>query len=204
MNESHDTRLALLDSARKLFAERGYRGTSIKAITTDAQANLGAVTYHFGTKETLYHEVLRSLMGPLAAAMRAAIDSNVPVLSRIEAVVRTYLGYMYEHWELPSLMLHELSLSGTLPRPIHEAVTAIMGMVSGLIREGQAAGEIVAGDPLMLTASTMAQPLFFLVMRRPLKEIAGINVRERPTQEIVLEHLMSFLRRGLANNGSIE
>ena len=202
MNESHDTRAALLKSAKRLLAERGYRGTSIKAITSDAGANLGAVTYHFGTKEALYHEVLRSLLEPLAERMRTALDPETPALVRIEALVRTYLSYMNENWELPSLMLHELSLSGKLPQPIQETVSAIMAMVSDLIREGQAAGEILAGNPLMLTASTMAQPLFFLVMRRPLKEVAGIDMRERMTQQMVLEHLISFVRRGLTIDGS--
>ena len=202
MNESHDTRAALLKSAKRLLAERGYRGTSIKAITSDAGANLGAVTYHFGTKEALYHEVLRSLLEPLAERMRTALDPETPALVRIEALVRTYLSYMNENWELPSLMLHELSLSGKLPQPIQETVSAIMAMVSDLIREGQAAGEIVAGNSLMLTASTMAQPLFFLVMRRPLKEVAGIDMRERMTQQMVLEHLISFVRRGLTIDGS--
>jgi len=48
-----DTRTQLLDAAERLFAERGFRGTSIRAITDLAGANLAAVGYHFGSKAEL-------------------------------------------------------------------------------------------------------------------------------------------------------
>ncbi|RZA13604.1 MAG: TetR/AcrR family transcriptional regulator, partial [Lysobacteraceae bacterium] len=46
---STDTPALLLDTAEELFARRGYNGASIRDITAAAGANLGAVTYHFGT-----------------------------------------------------------------------------------------------------------------------------------------------------------
>ena len=49
-----ETTQSILEAARELFAERGYDGASIRAITARAGVNLGAVTYHFGTKERLY------------------------------------------------------------------------------------------------------------------------------------------------------
>ncbi len=56
-----DTKARILDTAEELFMEHGYEGTSIRAITRQARANLGAVTYHFGSKKNLYEEVLRSV-----------------------------------------------------------------------------------------------------------------------------------------------
>ncbi|HSG82026.1 MAG TPA: helix-turn-helix domain-containing protein, partial [Gemmatimonadota bacterium] len=49
---------ALLRAAHHLFARFGYDGTSVRAITREAGSNLGAVTYHFGSKEALYDSVL--------------------------------------------------------------------------------------------------------------------------------------------------
>jgi AcrR family transcriptional regulator len=202
MSESRDTRSALIASARKVFARRGYRGASIKAITDDAHANLGAVTYHFGTKERLYHEVIRQLVGPLHQHVRAATEADGTALSRIEAGVRAYFQYMHTHHELPAMMLHEMSLTGPLPAPIQESIGAMMKHMSGLVVRGQADGEIVEGDPVLLTVSSISQPLFFVIMRRGLKEIAGVNMHDRATQERVLVHLLAFVRRGLMRPGS--
>jgi AcrR family transcriptional regulator len=53
---SPDTRDRLLDTAERLFAEHGFAGTSVREITDAAGANLGAVNYHFRSKEGLYAE----------------------------------------------------------------------------------------------------------------------------------------------------
>ena len=47
----------IMNVAEKLFAEKGFEGTSIREITTRAQCNLAAVNYHFGGKENLYIKV---------------------------------------------------------------------------------------------------------------------------------------------------
>jgi AcrR family transcriptional regulator len=69
-----DTRTQILDAAERLFAERGYRGTSIRAITDLAGANLAAVGYHFGSKAELLAAVARRVIEPITVAQRAGLD----------------------------------------------------------------------------------------------------------------------------------
>ncbi len=68
MNQPTPTRDRILTVARALFAQHGYRGASVRAITKEAGANLGAVTYHFGTKDALYDAVIDSLVRPAGGA----------------------------------------------------------------------------------------------------------------------------------------
>jgi AcrR family transcriptional regulator len=56
---SEHTRNAILKAAVALFAERGYDGTSIRAIVSKARVNQGAINYHFKGKDGLYFEVLK-------------------------------------------------------------------------------------------------------------------------------------------------
>jgi AcrR family transcriptional regulator len=65
------TRQRVLDAAERLFAARGFARTSVRDITEAAGANLGAVNYHFRSKDNLYAEVF---------ARRAALF-NEPVLA---------------------------------------------------------------------------------------------------------------------------
>jgi AcrR family transcriptional regulator len=69
-----DTRTQLLDAAEHLFAERGFHGASIRAITELAGANLAAVGYHFGSKAGLLTAVVRRVVEPITAAQRAGLD----------------------------------------------------------------------------------------------------------------------------------
>lgn len=54
-----DTRRKLLDSAERLFAEKGYDGASLRDIAVAADQHLALSTYHFGTKERLFEEVIK-------------------------------------------------------------------------------------------------------------------------------------------------
>ncbi|MDX3195537.1 TetR family transcriptional regulator [Streptomyces sp. MN03-5084-2B] len=69
-----DTRTQLLDAAEQLFGERGFHGTSVRAITDLAGANLAAVGYHFGSKAELLAAVARRAIEPINAAQSAELD----------------------------------------------------------------------------------------------------------------------------------
>ncbi len=69
-----DTRTQLLDAAERLFAERGFHGTSVRAITDLAGANLAAVGYHFGSKSALVTAVVRRVVEPILTAQSTGLD----------------------------------------------------------------------------------------------------------------------------------
>ena len=55
-----ETRERLLQVAKQLFADRGFRNVTVREICRDAHANVAAVNYHFGDKLGLYRAVLQS------------------------------------------------------------------------------------------------------------------------------------------------
>jgi len=59
------TKARLLDVAERLFADHGIDGASLRQITKEAGVNLGAVNYHFRTKEGLMVTVFNRRFGPL-------------------------------------------------------------------------------------------------------------------------------------------
>jgi len=65
---SPDTKDRILAAAEALFMEQGYAATSLRAITAQANVNLAAVNYHFGSKEALIREVFDRRLGPLNQA----------------------------------------------------------------------------------------------------------------------------------------
>lgn len=54
-----DTRDRLLDSAERLFGQKGFEATSVRDLTALAGCNIAAVNYHFGDKKRLYAEMFR-------------------------------------------------------------------------------------------------------------------------------------------------
>ena len=58
------TRVALLDAAERLFSQNGIEGTSVREIIKAAGANLGAINYHFGTKDRWRSRCSRGALSP--------------------------------------------------------------------------------------------------------------------------------------------
>jgi AcrR family transcriptional regulator len=90
-----DTKERLLDAAERLFAERGFEGTSMRAVTQAADASVSAANYHFGSKEALLQAALVRRLEPLNRrrlealdALEAAGGAAVPVEALLEAFLR--------------------------------------------------------------------------------------------------------------------
>ncbi|MGH2936826.1 MAG: TetR/AcrR family transcriptional regulator [Solirubrobacterales bacterium] len=97
-----DTRTQILDAAEHLFAERGFSGTSVRAITDLAGANLAAVGYHFGSKAELLAAVVRRVVEPIIAAQSTGLDRLLartpdPVVTEL---VEAFAGPLFD--EMPA------------------------------------------------------------------------------------------------------
>ncbi|HEX6559579.1 MAG TPA: TetR family transcriptional regulator [Longimicrobiales bacterium] len=192
------TPATLLAAARRLFAKHGYDGTSVRAITTAAGANLGAITYHFGSKRKLYDAVLESCARPLAdAAVLAAHGPGTPS-ERVLAVVRTYFEYLASNADVAQLMLQELVLGRTPPAASTLPIRRIHGALSDLVKEGQKAGEFRAGDAGLMAISIVSQPVHMNMVRRGLQAFADLDLEDARTRERVIAHVTEFARAGLS------
>jgi len=93
-----DTKQKILDTAEKLFAERGYDATSLRQIIAEAGVNLAAVHYHFGSKEDLLDALVVRRAGPVNQARIALLDRLAADSGRpsVEKVLEAFLLPMSE------------------------------------------------------------------------------------------------------------
>ena len=63
---TESTQVRLLDAAERLIGERGVDAVSLRAINAEADSNVAAAHYHFGSKEALVRAVLDRRMAVLA------------------------------------------------------------------------------------------------------------------------------------------
>lgn len=92
---NQETREAILEAARKGFADRGYDGASIRHIATSAGVDPALVHHYFGSKDQLFLEVMRAPVNP-ADILPNVLAGGVDGVG--ERLVRTLLGV----WESPA------------------------------------------------------------------------------------------------------
>jgi len=73
-----DTKEQIISVAERLFAERGFAGTTLRNVVSEAGANLAAVHYHFGSKEDLFRAVV-------ARFARPVVEQELALLEQLQA-----------------------------------------------------------------------------------------------------------------------
>jgi AcrR family transcriptional regulator len=86
----------LLDCAERLFAERGLRGVSLRAINAEAGLSPAALHYHFGTQEALVEALLERRMAALMARRAALLEAldEAPQPPTVRQVLETLIEPM--------------------------------------------------------------------------------------------------------------
>jgi len=100
------TKNKILDAAESLFAVQGFNGTSLREITSQAEVNLAAVNYHFGSKKELIKSVMSRYMNELSPRLESAL---------IEVCERENLSLLevFSAFIEPLLSLNEFKENGT-------------------------------------------------------------------------------------------
>jgi AcrR family transcriptional regulator len=91
--ETAETRIRILETAAKVFAERGFAATTIRMICGRANVNVAAVNYHFGGKEPLYREALRYVrkLAYEKYPVTYGLNANPSPEERLHAFVHSFL-----------------------------------------------------------------------------------------------------------------
>src|SRR3978361_1478267 len=126
---SDQTRSAILAAAERLYADRGFGDVTLRDIVAEANVNLAAVNYHFGSKDELIAElfVTRSTATNLerlkelnkaeeAGGGRAAIDAILRAL--VGPTLRGCLGPERERSTAARFMIRASLESGPPTRRI--------------------------------------------------------------------------------------
>jgi AcrR family transcriptional regulator len=140
-----DTKDRILDAAERLFAEQGFDGASLRAITSSARVNLAAVNYHFNSKEALLQSVFARKLAPLNRKRLALLDaleaeaglSPVPVEKLVHALVEPVVRLLEKPAEGSMSFGMLLGRMYTTPTPSTRGI--FLGEIRGLARRFSAA-----------------------------------------------------------------
>ncbi len=114
-DRSSETRRRILDVALDLFADRGFSGTTTRAIGSAAGVNIATLDYHFGGKQGLYDAVVGRLYEDLVQAfLSERSDADV------ESVLRALWAFARGHRKHLKLLVRHTLDHDTLPGVVTE------------------------------------------------------------------------------------
>jgi AcrR family transcriptional regulator len=133
------TKKRLLAAAGEVFAEKGYRDATIAEICERAKANVAAVNYHFGDKETLYVEAWRHSFSQSLKAHPpdGGVSEDARPEERLRGQVEALLRRMADENNKEFLIVHRelANPTGLLEEVMRKDLGPLRDKMETLIRE---------------------------------------------------------------------
>ncbi|SFY47696.1 putative HTH-type transcriptional regulator YxaF [Streptomyces sp. F-1] len=131
----------LIESTRELLWERGYVGTSPKAILERAGAGQGSMYHHFKGKPDLALTAIRRTAEELRAAAERSLGGPGTPHERIVAYLRRERAVLRGCPIGRLTMDPDVMASDELRAPVDETLTWIRERIAGIVEEGKAQGQ---------------------------------------------------------------
>jgi AcrR family transcriptional regulator len=87
------TASAIRAAALKLFADRGYELTTMRAIADEVGVGAPAIYNHFGSKQEILYEIVSGSIQQTIAGARAGIASSDDVADQLRAAVKYHVAF---------------------------------------------------------------------------------------------------------------
>jgi TetR/AcrR family transcriptional regulator, cholesterol catabolism regulator len=99
-----------------LFAQKGFRATTVREIADAAGILSGSLYHHFDSKESIGDEILTGFLNDVLAAYRAAVEAAGDPQDTIERIVRTSSHTLARHRAALTMLQNDWSYFSTQPR----------------------------------------------------------------------------------------
>ncbi|WP_406206730.1 TetR/AcrR family transcriptional regulator [Kitasatospora sp. NBC_01560] len=147
----------LIESTQELLWERGYVGTSPKAIQQHAGVGQGSMYHHFTGKPDLAAAALRRSAEQLRAVAAADLAGPGPAYDRIAAYLHRERDVLRGCRMGRMAQDPDVIADPQLRAPVEETFDWLRGRIAEVVAEGQAAGELApAADPVDTAAAVVA------------------------------------------------
>ena len=183
----------LLAIAAKLFAERGFKNTTVRDIADAAGILSGSLYHHFDSKESMVDELLDTFQTELWKKYDEIEASDLTAKAKLEAVVRVSFDAIGEHHSEVAIFQSDALYLATFERfgYLIERNRKFRTLWTGLLEEGVASGELRADLDVAL-------------VYRFLRDTVWVAVRwYRPggalTPADVADQYLKILREGIAH-----
>lgn len=192
-----ETRRQLLEAAGEVFAEAGFRNATVRKICRRAHANVAAVNYHFGDKETLYAEVLRHSQQrafekypPLAG-----VAAGAPAAEKLRAFVHSFLLRIFDNgpiaWFGKMMSREMVEPTGALDALVQERMRPMANQLRAIVAE--ILGCSPNDEKVRLCAfSVVSQCVFYHHCRTMISRLFPAQRLDAAAAEHLADHITRF------------
>jgi TetR/AcrR family transcriptional regulator, cholesterol catabolism regulator len=139
----------ILRVASRVFAEKGYRATSLQEIADEVGVTRPSFYYHFKSKQEILAAIVDAAFERAEAAVDEATETGGSAIDQIRDFVRRYVEINTEHAEVPVLFQSLGELDEEAAEAARRRRRVIDHKLARLIERGVQVGELTSSSPLI-------------------------------------------------------
>jgi len=109
MTLKHNTQDKIIQTATRLFLEKGYDRTSVRDIASKAKINVSLMNYYFRSKELLFETIIDILIGKASASLKEILNAPLELNTKINKYISKYIDILIDNPLLISFVLAVLN-----------------------------------------------------------------------------------------------
>lgn len=179
------TKRKIFETSMKLFAEKGYDGTSIEEITSVVGVAKGTLYYHFSSKEEIFNFLVEEGMNLLKNSIKIKINKQEKNIDKLRAIILIQIKIIAKYENFMSIVLSEIWGNSTRSKTCQDNLNDYLSIVKDIISKGIQNKEIknidvdIAADEIfgMVCTSLYYKKNNELVIEKLFKEIDNTFIK---------------------------
>ncbi|MBS1589727.1 MAG: TetR/AcrR family transcriptional regulator [Bacteroidetes bacterium] len=135
-----DKQIHIIDVAEKLFAEKGFEGTSVRDIAHEADVNIAMISYYFGSKEKLLEAVFARRSAMITQQLTMVLDNKkLAPIDKVYLLIDFYIDQIIRNQHFHKIMVREqiAGRESSVGKAIAQIKSTNQSLIKQLILEGQ-------------------------------------------------------------------
>ena len=153
-----DKRLQLLQTAERLFATKGFEGTSVRDIADEAGANIAMISYYFGSKEKLMQALFEQRTADKVLRVVSLLkDDTLSPIQKVDLLIEEHVDRVMRDQPFQKIMICEqiINKNPVIINLLKEIKLRNATVIGELIKDGQKKGAFKKKVDVVLLLSTM-------------------------------------------------
>jgi AcrR family transcriptional regulator len=198
MSAYNEKQVQIMEAAEKLFADKGFEGTSVRDIAEGAGVNLAMISYYFGSKEKLM-EAMFDYRGTssLFQLEEMVKDQTLSPIQKVEKLIDRYIDKLLNNQCFHRIVVREQMVNnnnGFITEKLQEIKRLNQALIKELIAQGQRNGDFKKHVDVPLLMITLVGTVSHLITTQHFyKEINNL-------QSLTEEEFQKHIRKKLSHH----
>ncbi|KAA0992534.1 TetR/AcrR family transcriptional regulator [Dyadobacter aurulentus] len=196
--EYNAKQVQIIEVAERLFAKKGFAGTSVRDIAQEADVNVSMISYYFGSKEKLIEALFQLRMAESRSRLEMLLtDGELSPMQKINMLIDSVIDRLMGNQCFHNIMMREALTSernAAISEHIMNLKLSNVALMQRLIQEGQEAGVFRDDIDMSLMSTTLYGTVNYAIATQDFYK--KINNLESMNQE----EFQKYLKRKLSQH----